>query len=284
MLNRRQLMLSGLAAWLTPPLVKAAAEEPMPSLFFAHDGPFLARDEARSRQLVELVEALPRRPRGIVIFTPHLRAERMTMAASGVARRSFPRRFRKMIGDLAYAPPPADALAARVRSVFVNTRYAISERTHHGFNHTVWMGLIHMFPAADMPVVEVAMPFLGPADLFALGRALAPLRDEGHLVIASGSLTHNLATIGMKHTPAWAREFDQWVAETLNARDLDGFMDWRHQAPAEGIAHPDDGGHFNVIMFALGAAVALDGGLTRAISMHAGWESGAFTTRDYLFS
>ena len=208
----------------------------------------------------------------------------MTIAASGVARRSFPRRFRKMIGDLAYTPPPAEALALRVRATFAKTRYALSDRTHRGFNHTVWMGLIHMFPAADIPVVEVAMPFLGPSDLFALGRALAQLRDESYLVIASGSLTHNLATIGMKHTPAWARGFDQWVAETLSARDFDGLMDWRHKAPAEGIAHPDDGGHFNVIMFALGAAAGQDNGLTNAITMHAGWESGAFTTRDYLFT
>ena len=190
MLNRRQMMLSGLAAWLAPPLLKAASDERMPTLFFAHDGPFLARDEARGRQLAELVDALPRRPRGIVIFTPHLRAERMTIAASGVARRTFPRRFRKMIGDLAYAPPSAGSLAARVRTVIGNTHYAVSERAHRGFNHTVWMGLVHLFPAADIPVVEVAMPYLGPPDLFALGRALAPLRDDDNLVIASGSLTH----------------------------------------------------------------------------------------------
>ncbi len=283
MIDRRGLMLGGLAIWITPPLVKSVVEKPMPTLFFAHDGPFLARDEPRGRQLLELVDALPRRPPGIVIFTPHLRAERITIAAYGVARSSFPRRFRKMIGDLAYAPPPADGLASRVWAAIGSTRYALSERAHRGFNHTVWMGLIHMFPAADIPVVEVAMPFLGPVDLFALGRALAPLRDDGTLVIASGSLTHNLATIGMRHTPAWAREFDQWVAETLDGRDLDGLMDWRHKAPAQGIAHPDDGGHFNVIMFALGAAVGVSGDLSRATSMYQGWESGAFTTRDYVF-
>ena len=281
-LNRRRFLLGSAGTLLAP--VRAGASTRMPTIFFAHGAPFLATDQARGAQLKELVAALPARPRGIVAFTPHVRAETMTIAAHGIALRSFPRRFLATIGDLGYSPPPADALAAEVRRLLGQTRFDVSPASHEAFNHTVWMGLIHMFPAADIPLVEVAIPFLGPARLFTLGQALAPLRDAGVLIVSSGSLTHNLATIGVETTPSWARDFDQWIAETLAAGNLDAVLDWRQRAPAAGIAHPDDGGHFNVLMYALGAAVGSGSGLGRARAFHPGWELGSFTTRDYVFA
>lgn len=282
MLSRRHFALGAAAALLTPELSWSAAVRRMPTVFFAHGAPTLAGDKPRGAQLKALGAQLPARPSGIVAFTPHVRAERMTLAGRGVALRSFPRRFLEGLGDLEYAPPAADALAMDVRRLLGQGRDEVSPDAHEGFNHTVWMGLIHMFPAADIPVVEVAIPFHDAVRLFELGRCLAPLRANGVLIVSSGSLTHNLATIGVADTPSWAREFDEWTGKTLAAGDIDQLLDWRQRAPAAGYAHPDDGGHFNVLMYALGAVA--DAGLLHAQAFHEGFELGSFSTRDYIFT
>jgi 4,5-DOPA dioxygenase extradiol len=76
--------------------------------------------------------------------------------------------------------------------------------------------------------------------------------------VASGQITHNLAAISFEappaQVPAWSREFDLWGADVLQRREIDAVLDWRHKAPASEIAHPDDGGHFRVLVFALGVA------------------------------
>jgi 4,5-DOPA dioxygenase extradiol len=119
-----------------------------------------------------------------------------------------------------------------------------------------------MFPKANIPVVEVAMPFtFREAELAVLGRTLAPLRNERILILASGTLTHNLAAAdlqGNSAVPAWASDFDGWVKKTLEARDATPFANWRKFAPAADIAHPDDGGHFRALLFAVGAAMTKD--------------------------
>lgn len=281
-LSRRSFVGGALAAATLPRATIAAGDGPMPSLFFAHGAPFLATDAVRGAQLAELAAALPRRPRGIVAFTPHVRAERVTAAATGVARRSFPRRFRERVAGIEYAPPDGSALLGDVTAALSSSRHPLTDRAHPGFNHTVWMGLMHMFPAADLPVVEVALPFEDTRALFELGQHLAPLRNEDVLVVSSGSLTHNLATIGIDPTPSWAIEFDHWVGERLGSRNIDAMLDWRTRAPAANVNHPDDGAHFNVLMLALGAAAA-GGRLGATRSMHEGWEFGSFTTREYLF-
>jgi hypothetical protein len=75
----------------------------------------------------------------------------------------------------------------------------------------------------------------------------------------------------------------QWAFETIAKNDIDAVIDWRNRAPAANIAHPDDGAHFNVMMFALGAAVGQSGGLDQSRTMHEGYEFGTFSNRGFLF-
>jgi 4,5-DOPA dioxygenase extradiol len=283
-MKRRDFLTTSAALLLAPGIVLAKSETAMPSLFFAHGAPTLATDEKRGKQLQNLASALPRSPRGIVAITPHVRAEYVSLAASGVARRSFPRRFLEGIGNIQYAPPPADALAGQVRGLLATAQVPLAPDPHAAFDHTIWMGLLHMFPAANVPVVEMAMPFMPPERLFEIGQALAPLRDEDVLIISSGSLTHNLAALFVPETPTWAKEFDQWIGATLDAGDIDAVLDWRSKAPAADIAHPDDGGHFNVMLYALGAATGAKGTIEHASAADLDFEFGSLSTRDYLFS
>ena len=282
-MRRREFLATGAALLLAPEIILAKSPTTMPSLFFAHGAPTLATNQVRGKQLRDLANGLPRSPRGIVAITPHVRAEYVSLAASGVARRSFPRRFIEEIGDLEYAPPPADLLAEQVRGLLTTTHVPLSPESHAAFDHTIWMGLLHMFPAANIPVVEMAMPFMPPERLFEIGQSLAPLRDEDVLVISSGSLTHNLAALFVPETPTWAKEFDQWIGATLDAGDIDAVLDWRRKAPAADIAHPDDGGHFNVMLYALGAAAGSKGTIEQASAADLDFEFGSFSTRDYLF-
>lgn len=284
MLNRRELLIAGSSALLAPAAL--AATPPMPSLFYGHGGPPLAVDKTRGKELRQMADSLPYKPRAIIAFTPHVRRHWISIASEGIARWSFPRRFRKMVEDIRYHPPAASP--AIVESVFGALKKAhvdFVREQHKGYNHTIWMGLLHLFPAADIPVIEVSMPFLEPHRLFAIGQALAPLRDNGVLVVSSGTVTHNLGTFNHEGPiPSWASDFDDWTAEVISQNQIDDLIDWRSKAPANEIAHPDDGGHFNVLMFALGAAVGAGNGLAWSKTMHKHYEFGTFSNRGFLLS
>jgi 4,5-DOPA dioxygenase extradiol len=118
------------------------------------------------------------------------------------------------------------------------------------------MPLLYLFPRADVPVLQLSFPLSPGADLFALGRALAPLREDGIAIVGSGSVSHNLAAFGAMRDgpPAWMIEFQAWTKERVLARDVDALCDFRNKAPAQGLNHPDGGEHFRVLLLALGAA------------------------------
>jgi 4,5-DOPA dioxygenase extradiol len=169
---------------------------------------------------------------------------------------------RQLPADLDYPTPPSVELAAHVDPLLGDNGLLVRV-DRRGFDHTTWMPLLCLFPAASAPVLELAYPYLPDGDLLALGRRLAPLRAEGVMFIASGGMTHNLATLGAGSslaTPSWAREFDGWAAEKISHLDVDALVDWRHKAPAANLAHPDDGAHFRVLLVALGVLLGAQPG------------------------
>jgi 4,5-DOPA dioxygenase extradiol len=100
-----------------------------------------------------------------------------------------------------------------------------------------------MYPDANIPLIQVSMPTSrGPAALAALGRTLAPLTQEGILILGSGNLVHNLGRLDFTERtppPQWATEFDQWAAEVIQKRDLDSLINFADRAPAPKLAHPN---------------------------------------------
>src|SRR5262249_6141535 len=114
-----------------------------------------------------------------------------------------------------------------------------------------------MYPQADVPVLQISLPGLEPSAMFGLGRALAPLRREGVLIVGSGFLTHNLRALDLRpnpDTPDWAKELDAWTADVLVRRDADALLDYRARAPGVRQALPTHE-HFVPVIAALGAAV-----------------------------
>ncbi|MEM7541203.1 MAG: class III extradiol ring-cleavage dioxygenase [Pseudomonadota bacterium] len=285
MTDRREFLLksAALAAAASLP-VASAGETRMPCLFLGHAGPDMGKDKKRGAQYKAMGDLLPRKPNGIVAFTPHVREQEITIADLGIARRSFPRRFRRFAEGLRYHPPHAITLSSAVEYLLRRGPFDIDPQPHRGFNHTIWMPLIHIFPNGDIPLVEVSLPFANSSRLFELGRLLSPLRDEGILILSSGTLTHNLATLfEYDTTPNWAAEFDRWADETLRDGDVDSLINWRDRAPAAELAHPDDGAHFNVMLVAAGAAYESNNALAKVSTHHPGFELATFSTRDLLF-
>jgi 4,5-DOPA dioxygenase extradiol len=159
--------------------------------------------------------------------------------------------------DMTYDAPGAPELAARVKGAMPSTEQPV-ERPNRGLDHGAWVPLTAMFPDADIPVLQMSMPDLDPQHLFEVGRRLAPLRDEGTLIVGSGFMTHGLPYIqeyfmGKQGAPQWSIDFDQWATESLERGDLDTLFAFREKAPGMPYAHPTVE-HFAPLFVTLGAA------------------------------
>jgi 4,5-DOPA dioxygenase extradiol len=162
----------------------------------------------------------------------------------------FPERYYRAT----YPAPAAPALAARVREL-LGAGEQVAEAPERGLDHGAYVPLLVMYPKADVPVLQISLPSLVPIGLLELGARLAPLRDEGVLVIGSGFLTHGLPFLRDFRIdappPAWSSEFDHWAAETLERGDTDSLAHFR-EAPGARYSHPTTE-HFVPLFVTVGA-------------------------------
>ena len=141
-----------------------------------------------------------------------------------------------------------------------------------GIDHGGWTPLILMYPDADIPTAQISIETpRGPGHQLAVGRALAPLREEGVLVIGSGSMTHNLRSLVRDEPDSegadWAVAFSEWVADALAQGRVNDLLDWKAQAPHALHAHPSDE-HFLPLFTALGAGGEAPAGGTHSQELH----------------
>jgi 4,5-DOPA dioxygenase extradiol len=252
-----------------------ATDTRAPVVYLSHGAPIFAiNDPARIAELRAWGRSLLK-PRAILAVTPHYASRHLEVGATGrgSAMYDLPEAFaRRIPRGLDYATPPSEALAERVLAL-LSPRGPTARGDRAGMDHTTWMPLRCLFPDADVPVLELAYPYVREVDAFGIGRELAPLRDEGVLLFASGGMTHNLAAVDFDSPPPrWASEFDAWAAEAIAGAQIDALLDWRRKAPAVNLAHPDDGGHFRVLLLALGAALG-GGGAARVTFPVTGFEA-----------
>ncbi len=248
----------------------------MPVVFIAHGAPPLLDDEPWKAELAAWGKALPR-PSSILMLSAHWEAQPIAIGATRPVPLiydfyGFPERYYRV----EYPSPGAPELAARVRELLRASGTKFVDDPERGLDHGTYVPLLSMVPAADVPVLQVSLPGLDPKELYAFGRALAPLRGEGVLIAGSGFLTHNMRALGQAATPAWAEEFDAWSADVLARRDVDALIDFETRSPSARLAHPR-AEHFAPVIAALGAAER-GGDVTFPIS---GWwqMAPAFTRR-----
>src|SRR5262245_8011677 len=252
----------------------------MPVIFAAHGAPILLDDAAWMAELASWASAMPK-PKSVLMISAHWEERPTTLGAVRTVPlvydfSGFPERYYRT----EYPAPGAPALAARVRDLLRGKGIATREDPDRGLDHGAYVPLVPMYPRAEVPVLQVSMPGLDPPELFGLGQALAPLREEGVLVFGSGFLTHNMSYAFRPGIPAWAREFDAWVADALSRFDVDALRDFRARAPAVRTALPT-WEHYAPVLVAAGAAA---GGSHRTTFPITGfWMEGAFTKRSVQF-
>jgi 4,5-DOPA dioxygenase extradiol len=160
--------------------------------------------------------------------------------------------FHPRYKTLPYATPDASTLAQRLVKALPR-RMAVHEFTDRGLDHGAFIPLMAMYPAADVPVVQLSMPSLDPGALLDLGSRLRSLREEGILLLGSGFMTHSFAVFRSPSLVAHTAAFDTWAADALARGDVDALTDFRGQAPGADVAHPTSD-HYVPLLFTVGAA------------------------------
>ncbi len=161
---------------------------------------------------------------------------------------------------LRYPAHGAPEVAARAGQLLAAEGFAVGEDSQRGLDHGAWVPLLHLFPDPKVPVLQVSMPYnLNTVEAWRLGRALGALRDEGVLILGSGSLTHNLYEVRQNgsHGEPYAREFAAWIRDAVVKNDADRLIRYRAvgMAPHAERAHPTEE-HFLPLLVALGASTA----------------------------
>ncbi|MGP3928224.1 dioxygenase family protein [Streptomyces sp. 8N616] len=246
----------------------------MPALYLSHGAPPLADDGVWPGQLAAWSAELPR-PAAVLVVSAHWEEAPLALGATETVPLvydfwGFPEHYYRV----RYAAPGAPHLAERVRKLLRSAGTPVQDVPDRGLDHGAYVPLVEMFPAADIPVLQVSMPTLEPRKLLKIGRRLAPLRDEGVLIVGSGFFTHNLSAL--RHagggTPSWSAEFDDWGRQALEGRDVGALLDFEHKSPAGRLAHPRTE-HFAPLFVTLGAADAA-GDLDRGRSVIDGFWMG----------
>ncbi|MDR2325933.1 MAG: dioxygenase [Acidovorax sp.] len=233
----------------------------LPALFVSHGSPMFALEPGHTGPALtqwgtQLRAAFPGL-RGVVVMSPHWMSRALEiMAASQPATWHDFGGFPPELYALQYPAPGAPALAQQVAALLQAAGQQPRLNPERPMDHGAWVPLMHLFPEADVPVVQIALPAdAGPAAVYALGQALRPLRDEGVLLLGSGSMTHNLRDFmtGNRAGLSYVQAFSRWIEERVSAHDTAALLDWQRQAPEALRAHPSDE-HFLPLFFALGAA------------------------------
>lgn len=257
-----------------------ATSETMPVIFAAHGAPILLDDEAWMGELADWARAMPK-PKAILMVSAHWEERPTTLGATVPVPLvhdfyGFPERYYRTL----YPSPGAPALAERVRELLGKKGLEVTQEPKRGLDHGAYVPLVAMYPKADVPVLQVSMPGLHEKQLFELGRALAPLRNEGVLIFGSGFLTHNMRFAFKKGVPDWASEFDDWAADALARFDVDALVDFQKRAPAARTALPT-WEHYAPVLVAAGAAS--DAKKDASFPITGFWMDGAFTRRSVQF-
>lgn len=236
----------------------SASGKRMPVLFVGHGSPMNAIEENEWSRGFRALAALLPRPRAILAVSAHWYVAG-TFATSDERPATIHDfgGFPEPLYRIEYPAPGDPALARRAVSLVGEQRAAL--RGDWGLDHGTWSVLLHAYPAADVPVVQLSIDGrLPPAEHLAIGRRLAPLRDEGVLLLGSGNVTHNLRLAftamrtGERSTPDWARRFDADVARAVADHDH-AFLVRAPESDDGRLSHPTPD-HYLPLLYVAGAS------------------------------
>ena len=252
-----------------------------PPVFISHGSPMLMLEPGRAGPAWKtLAQALPR-PRATLAVSAHWNTQVPAVSASAQPETIHDfHGFPQALYELTYPAPGAPDLAAEVAGLVPG----IHIDRERGLDHGAWSPLSAMYPAADIPVIQLAvMPQASAETHYQLGRLLRPLTRSGVLILASGGLTHNLRDI-VADAPdgealPYVREFRDWFVKALQRRDLPALFDWRRQAPHAARAHPS-AEHLLPLFVAMGAT----GEMAAAQTTYSDYQLGALALDAFVFA
>ncbi len=257
----------------------------LPSIFISHGSPMLALTEAPARDFLRGFGHGIERPKAILVASAHW--ETAAPEVNAVVRNDtiydfggFPR----ALYELTYNPPGDPALAEHVSDLLCAAGLQSSVDHKRGLDHGAWVPLYLAYPDADIPVLQVSVQsHLGPAHHYELGRALAPLREEGVLIIGSGSWTHNLRLLDRSGISApeapHVVAFSDWMDQALTEGRRCDLLTYRTKAPFAVQEHPTEE-HLLPLFVAMGAG----GEAATPTRIHKSVTYGALRMDAYAFS
>jgi aromatic ring-opening dioxygenase catalytic subunit (LigB family) len=237
----------------------------LPTYFVSHGGgpwPWMKREwggtmDELERSLQAIARELGEKPKAVLVISGHWEEREFTVQGSAAPPMVYDYSgFPPHTYHVKYPAPGSPALAARVRELLGTAGISVATDDHRGFDHGTFTPLVAMYPDADVPVVQLSLKHgYDPEAHLALGRALAPLREEGVLIVGSGLSYHNLRRMGPEARDVSAL-FDRWLQQALvgapPAERVRQLVGWE-AAPAARLAHPQED-HLIPLMVAVGAA------------------------------
>lgn len=247
----------------------------MPSLFLSHGAPTLGLAKTPASDFLRSLAAKVAKPAAVLVVSAHWEETRPTVGLGLDTIHDF-FGFPPALHEMRYPAPLARDVAERTTALLRHAGAALDPA--RGRDHGVWVPLALAWPRAELPVVQLSL--IGgatPQVHYDIGRALAPLRDEGVLIVGSGGATHNLRARPTPQPAEWATSFIGWLDATLEAGNDATLLDWRRSAPYADINHPT-AEHFNPIFVARGAAAG-----EASTRLHASYEFGSLSMNAYVF-
>jgi 4,5-DOPA dioxygenase extradiol len=247
----------------------------LPVLFVSHGSPMFAVEPHLAGPLLRKLGSELPKPKAVLVLSPHwmTRGVRVATTPTPETIHDFGG-FPQVLYTIQYPAPGAPEVAARALELLRAAGWDATADEQWGMDHGAWVPVRHLFPQADVPVLQVSMPRdLDPEGALRLGRALAPLAAEGVLIVGSGSITHNLYEFRQDIGAAggtYATEFVDWARNAVRQHDETAIADYLDVAPHARRAHPTPE-HYLPLPFALGAAdpqgdvTVIDGGMTYGV-------------------
>lgn len=256
----------------------------LPSIFVSHGAPTVLLGSSPARQFLAGLGSMVPRPKAILVASAHWQSNRLRLtdaAAPGTIHDFYG--FPRELSEIVYPAPGSPQLARDALALFDAAGLPATLDDRRGFDHGVWVPLRLGYPVADIPVVCMSLVLEGGPDIhLRAGQALAPLRNQGVLIVGSGGLTHNLHELDWHHPDAppvdWAETFRAWAYDAITADRRDQLVAYRTTAPDAARNHPTDE-HLMPLFVALGAGTAG----TPGRRIHASMAFGSLSMDAYAF-
>jgi len=249
------------SVWASSP----ALSTDMPVVFVSHGSPMWAVEPGAAGEAWQRIGRAMRADypglRAVLVLSPHwMERQPLVMTHPQPATWHDFGGFPEELYRLQYPAPGAPEVALEVLGMLAEAGLPAQPDPQRPFDHGAWVPLMHMFPQADVPVLQLALPAsYGPRESYALGRALRGLRQRGVWLLGSGGMTHNIREYfermrrGQTGEAAYEPRFRAWVQQALLDQDRERLFNYREQAPDGAFAHPTEE-HFMPLFFVLGAA------------------------------